>query len=133
MDLTVGTGVTWHSAFIITAGGDTCAIVGSLDKANQEAHGNYRQITGYVQSIEQDLLNTLKLINPHSIAINYSLNSPAGDGLTHGMYLQLLQYLQGTPYSDMLTSSEKIINKILPFNFLKKLVNLFALAGVRKK
>ncbi len=112
MDLTVGSGVTWHSAFIITAAGDTCAIVGSLDKANQETHGNYRQITGYVKSIEQDLLNTLKQINPQAIAINFSLNSPAADGLTHGMYLQLLQYLQGTPYAARLKSSENIINKL---------------------
>jgi Xaa-Pro aminopeptidase len=112
MDLTVGTGVTWHSAFIITASGDTYAIVGSLDKANQEMHGNYKNIIGYVQSIEQDLHNTLKNINPNSIAVNYSVNSPTGDGLTHGMYLQLMQYLQGTPYSDKLLSSEKIINKL---------------------
>jgi Xaa-Pro aminopeptidase len=112
MDLTVGTGVTWHSAFIITAAGDTFAIVGSLDKANQETHGHYRHILGYVQSIEQDLRNTLEQINAQSIAINYSLNSPASDGLTHGMYLQLLQYLQDTPYAAMLTSSERIINKL---------------------
>jgi len=112
MDLIVGTGVTWHSAFIITSGGDTYALVGSLDKANQETHGNYRQIIGYVKSIEQDLINILERINPQTIAINYSLNSPAGDGLTHGMYLQLLQYLQATPYTDKLVSSEKIINKL---------------------
>jgi len=112
LDVIIGTGVTWHSAFIITAQGDTHAIVGSLDKANQETHGNYKHITGYLQSIEQDLTATLNKISPKSIAINYSLNSPTCDGLTHGMYLQLNQYLKKTPYAKMLISSEKIINKL---------------------
>jgi hypothetical protein len=60
MDMIVGAGVTWQSAFILTAKGDAIAIVGSLDKANQEDQGVYPNITGYLKSIEEDLLKTFK-------------------------------------------------------------------------
>lgn len=112
MDLIVGTGVTWQSAFILTAQGDSISIVGSLDKANQESYGNYSEIIGYLQSIENDLLNTIKKIDPQKIAINYSLNSATADGLSYGMYLQLMKYLKNTPYADRLVSSESILNKL---------------------
>ncbi len=111
-DLIVGTNVTWHSAFILTATGKSIAIVGSLDKANQEDHGYYDDIRSYVQSVEEILLNTLREINPNKIAINYSLNSPTADGLTHGMYMQLVQYLNKAGMADRLVSSETIINKL---------------------
>ena len=112
MDLVVGSGVTWHSAFIITARGDTLAIVGSLDKPNQETLGHYRKIVGYLESIEKDLTNALQEINPNKIAINYSLNTATADGLSHGLYLQLKTYLKDTPFSDRLVSSEQILNKL---------------------
>ena len=36
LDMIVGTGATWHSAFIITKEGDTTAIIGSLEEANMK-------------------------------------------------------------------------------------------------
>ena len=112
MELIAGTGVTWQSAFILTSKGDAIAIVGSLDKANQEDHGYYRTITGYVQSIEKDLTETLKILNPNKIAVNYSINSSAADGLTYGMYLQLKKYLDKIDMTGRLVSSESILNKL---------------------
>jgi len=112
MDLIVGSGVTWHSAFIITASGDTLAIVGSLDKANQKTLGHYPKIVGYLKSVEEDLVNALQDINPNKIAINYSQNTATADGLSHGLYLQLMTYLKNTPFSDRLVSSEPILNKL---------------------
>ncbi len=112
IDLVVGPNITWHSAFILTAQGDSIAIVGSLDKANQEDHGNYKSIIGYVQSIEEDLLKTLNKINPNKIALNFSLNSTSADGLTFGMYTQLMKYLENTDFASRIISSEPIINKL---------------------
>jgi Xaa-Pro aminopeptidase len=112
IDLIVGPNVTWHSAFILTSKGESIAIVGSLDKANQEDHGNYETIIGYLKSIEEDLIKTLNKINPNKIALNYSLNSPTADGLTYGMYQQLMKYLNGTPFASRIVSSEPLINKL---------------------
>ena len=108
----LGTGLTWQSAFMITAKGDAIAIVGNMDVANLEAHGHYREITGYVQSIRGDLLKTLKRIDPQKIAINYSLDNPSADGLSTGMYKQLLEYLDGTPFKRRLISAEPVINAL---------------------
>ena len=112
IDLVVGPDVTWHSAFILTSKEESIAIVGSLDKANQDDHGNYDSIIGYLQSIEEELINALNKINPNKIALNFSLNSPTSDGLTYGLYQQLMKYFEGTAYASRIVSSEPIINKL---------------------
>ncbi|MDR3611784.1 MAG: Xaa-Pro peptidase family protein [Ignavibacteriaceae bacterium] len=112
MDVIVGTNVTWESAFTICRDGSYSAILGSLDKANMEAKGIYKDITGYVQSIKGPLFNMLNNKKPKSIAINYSKNSNIADGLTHGMYLILTDYIKGTVYADKLVSSEEIISAL---------------------
>lgn len=109
LDMILGTGCTWQSAFMVTAGGETIALVGSLDKANIETTGLFRELTGYVKGIDEELLAVLKRLDPQRIAINYSTDTPVADGLTHGMYLKLLDYLEGTPYADRLVSAEAVI------------------------
>ncbi|NOY76824.1 MAG: aminopeptidase P family protein [Calditrichaeota bacterium] len=112
LEMVLGTGCTWQSAFFITAAGDTIAIVGSLDAANIEGTGTYREIIGYTASIRDDLLKTLNKINPQKIAINYSKNDYMSDGLTHGMFLLLQDYLQGTPFINRLVSSESVVSSL---------------------
>jgi Xaa-Pro aminopeptidase len=112
MDIIVGTNVTWESAFTICRDGSHSAIIGSLDAANMKAQGIYEDITGYVKSIKDAFLNLVNSKKPNVIAINFSKNSNIADGLTHGMYLILMDYLKGTPYSDKLVSSEEIISAL---------------------
>jgi Xaa-Pro aminopeptidase len=108
MEFIVGASVTWQSAFIITAAGNAIAIVGSLDVANIKSKGNY-DVIGYVQSVKDPLIETLNMLQPKTIAINFSKNSNLADGLTHGMYLQLMEHLADTPFKDKIISSEEII------------------------
>jgi Xaa-Pro aminopeptidase len=109
MDMIVGTGATWSSAFIITKDGDTTAIIGSLEEANMKTVGTFKNIVPYLKSIKEDLIATLKKYDPNKIAINFSRNSTLADGLTHGLYLELTDYLKNTPYADRLVSSEEIV------------------------
>ena len=109
MDVIVGTNVTWESAFTICKDGTYSAIIGSLDVANMKAQGIYEDVTGYVQSIKEPLHNYIKEKNPKSIAVNYSTNSNLADGLSHGMYLLLYDYLKGIGFEEKLVSSEGII------------------------
>lgn len=109
IDMIVGTNATWESAFIITKSGDTHAIVGSLEVANMEITGTYKNIHGYLKNVEEKLIEVISKYDPQKIAVNYSQNSSLADGLTHGMYLQLMHHLKDTPYKDRLVPSEDIV------------------------
>lgn len=109
LDMIVGTGATWHSAFILTKSGETIAIIGSLEEANMKEVSTFNKIVPYLKGIKDDLIKVLNEINPNKIAINYSQNSPMADGLTHGLYLDLLKYLDETDFKNRLISSEEII------------------------
>jgi len=111
LDLILGTSCTWESAFIITSTGDAIAIVGSLDVQNIKDHADY-QVIGYVDSIKTELLKILNQYNPQSIAINTSKSQIMADGLTHGMYMILQDYLAGSDYTDKLVSSEEIVSAL---------------------
>lgn len=108
-DLVVGTNVTWHSAFLLTKSGHRVAIVGSLDKANVEAHGHYPEIVTYVGGVTEDLRKVLGRLDPKRIAVNFSVNDPAADGLTHGQFLALTAIVDGTPYAKRLETSERLV------------------------
>jgi len=112
MDFLCHADMTWHSAFIITRGGETHAIVGQMEKQTIDDMGVYGQVTGYVEGIKRDLLETLKAIDPSSIAVNYSENSEVCDGITHGMYLTLHGMLSEIGYENRLVSAEKITSSL---------------------
>ncbi len=101
--------VTWHSAFILTKFGQRIAIVGRFDKDNIAQTGAYPEVIGYDESIRPALVDTLKRLNPQCIAINYSENDSASDGLTHGLWTQLFRLLEGTPYASCFISAEDVI------------------------
>ncbi len=111
LDLILGAHCTWHSAFMITPKGDTVAIVGSLDEARIRETGAY-EVIGYTKSIKETLLEQLDRFSPTRIAINFSENDIMADGLSHGMYMTLIKYLEGTTYAERLASSESIIAKL---------------------
>jgi Xaa-Pro aminopeptidase len=108
LDLILGTSCTWASAFIITSSGNAIAIVGSLDAQNIKDHADY-QVISYLDSIKTDLIATLEKYDPKKIAINYSVNDVMADGLSHGMYMILIDYLKDTPYLNRLVSSEELV------------------------
>ncbi len=109
LELIAGVDVTWQSAFLVSRNGRHTAIVGHYDGENVRNLNAYDEVVGYHKGIAQHLLAALKQYDPARIAINYSENDVAADGLSHGLYLALQQYLAETPYADRLESAEKII------------------------
>lgn len=101
--------LTWESALLISATGETICILGNLDQTLAEDTGAYQTIIGYDQSIRPALLETVERLDPKSIAINQSKDDVYADGLHHGMYLKLLELLAGTPYEERLMSAGDII------------------------
>lgn len=145
----VGAGCTWQSSFIITSKGRKVAIVGSLDREKISRTSIYHEIIPYVGSAKEPLLKILEEEKPKKIALNFSKDSPASDGLTYGMFLKLMEYLNGTEWKERIVSAEEIISglrgrktpeeikrieeaiKITEKIF--KMVNEFIKAGVEEK
>ncbi|MGE5341523.1 MAG: M24 family metallopeptidase [Candidatus Omnitrophota bacterium] len=112
MDFILGTGVTWLSFFLFFRTGETYAIVGNLDIEKIKRKNLFTEIFSYKGSPREDLLQLLRKHNPKKIAIDYSLDAPSADGLTHGRYLRLLELLKDTDFADRLVSAEGIIAKL---------------------
>jgi len=112
MEIIIGRNSTWESAFIICEDGDTTAIVGEMEKENFAGKSGFRNVTGYVKSFSPSFLDYLEKKNPKNIAINYSQNSVLADGLTHGFYLKILDYLKGSGFENKLISAEEIISAL---------------------
>ncbi len=58
------------------------------------------------------MLETLERLHPASIAINFSEADVYSDGLGHGLYKVLKDYLDGTKFADRLQSAESIIGAL---------------------
>ncbi len=108
----VGHDVTWQSFFFYTCSGDAIALVGNLDEENFKRSGCFSEVMTYTEGVREDFRRLVARLDPKSIAVNYSPDNPAADGLTHGMYLTLLDYLSDTPYADRIISAEQVCTKL---------------------
>lgn len=121
--------LTWHSAFIFSKDGKTCAIVGKYDEANTKDLRVYDKVIGFVKGAKTEIQNYLKELNPKQIAINYSVGSEICDGITYGMYLTLHEYLKEIGMENRLISAEKIVSALrqrksqTEINFMKTAIN----------
>jgi Xaa-Pro aminopeptidase len=104
--------VTWHSAFIIEKNGGAHAIVGLYDKQTVEDTGAYDNVIGFVEGIQEPFQETLKKINPATIALNYSEGSEIADGLTHGMFLTMREMLGELGMADRIVSAERVVSAL---------------------
>ena len=112
MKLIAGHDVTWQSAFIVTREGRRVALVGGPEGATVRHAGLYEDVRTYDESFAPSLRAILRDLDPRQIAINYATGDVASDGLTHGMYLQLVEALTRTPYRQRLISAAPIIGPL---------------------
>ena len=112
VDMVAGMDFTWHSAFLIARTGARIAIVGRFDAENVRAIGGYTEVIPYDESFRPALKDAVTRLDPTSIALDYSENDPAADGLTHGMYLELLRTFEGTAYADCFVSAEAVVGSL---------------------
>lgn len=109
LELIYGGDVTWGSAFLICRDGQHVAVIGYYDAENIRALDAYSEVIGYHEGIQTPLNQVLSKIDPEQVAINYSENDVAADGLSVGMYRKLRGLLLDSPYADRLISAEGII------------------------
>lgn len=112
LDLILGLDMVWQSAFILTRQDQRIALIGQHDAENVRAVGAYNQIVPYVQGIRDDLVRILAELDSRSVAVNYSEDDVAADGLGHGLMLMLQHYLTDTNIADRFISSEAIVSAL---------------------
>lgn len=103
---------TWQSAMIVTRAGDRIAVVGKFDDGAVRDTRLWTEVIPYVQSIRDPLVETIRRLDPRSLALDFSVDDHAADGLTHGMHLLLLKYFAGTPYADRFVSAADVIGAL---------------------
>ncbi len=111
MELIADLDVTWTSAFLISRKHKPTAIVGFYDGDNVRALGAY-DVVAYHEGISEPLREAILAQDPQRIAINFSENDVAADGLSVGLYRQLLGWLADTPYVNRLESAEAVVTAV---------------------
>lgn len=112
LELILDMDMVWQSAFIITRHNHRIAIVGKHDVDNVTATGGYTQVMPYLEGIHNDLINVLVQLDPKHIALNYSENDAAADGLGHGLMLLIQRYLGDTDLLVRCISAEPVIGAL---------------------
>ncbi len=112
LDLILGLDMVWQSAFIVTRNGRRIALIGQHDAENVKHVGAYDRIVPYLQGIRTDLVNVLVELNPKKLALNYSEDNVAADGLGYGLMLMLQHYLGDTDIPQRFISSENIVGAL---------------------
>jgi len=110
LDLILGLNMTWLSAFLLTQSGERIAIVGRYDAQSVTQMGGYDSVIGYDQDIFPVLQEQLTRMNPAQIALNYSENDVAADGLPHGLWRLLNQQLPN--FADRFVSAEHLVSSL---------------------
>ena len=112
LELILGMDMVWQSAFIITQDGQRIAIIGHHDAENVKSIGGYTDIVTYKEGLRTELVRILQGIDPRHLALNYSENDVATDGLGHGLMLLLKRYLSDTDLTERFTSAEKVVGAL---------------------
>jgi len=112
LPLIYGHDLTWQSALLLCQSGERYALLGHFEADTAQRIEAYSHVIPYHEGISKPLIKVLEKINPATIAINYSEDDVLADGLTHGMYTLLLNYLDNTPWLDRIISAEEIIRAL---------------------
>ena len=110
--LILGQNLTWQSALILGRNGQRIAIVGKHEEDPVRCGGVWTEVVPYVQSVRQPLVEALIRLNPGSLAVNYSTSDVKADGLSHGMFLLLQDYLGETPFRERMISAEGVVGAL---------------------
>jgi Xaa-Pro aminopeptidase len=100
--------IVQNAAFIFTKGGRKTAILQPIDVQNK-AGIFFDDVIPVGNEIDDVIAKTLVEIDPQRIAVNYSREEFCADGLTHGMYLRLMDLLRSANLEDRVTSAEDIV------------------------
>ncbi len=98
-------------------------LAGHLDSFGMSQMGIYDEVLTYDKSFKTAFFELLDRFKPNTIALNYSLDV-ASDGLTHGMYMMLMELFTEYGYKGEIVSAGGIINKLRGRKTLSEVENI---------
>ncbi|MFQ3586896.1 MAG: M24 family metallopeptidase, partial [Fimbriimonadaceae bacterium] len=114
LPLILSGGLTWESALIVGADGRRVAVVGNYDADPLLASGEWDEVVPYVKGIREPLLSVLESMVPPggAIAVNFSEDDVAADGLSHGMFRKLERMMAGTRFEGCLVGAADTVTAL---------------------
>jgi len=100
--------IVQNAAFILTADGQRIAILEPIDIQNG-AGTFYDKVISYNYDIAKPLRQIIRQLAPKEVALNFSHFEYAADGLSHGMYLRLIDALEDLGFSEKVVSAKDVI------------------------
>ncbi len=100
------------TALIFNRDGTSAAICTPLDANGYIHHGVFDEVIAFPLSFVQSVADYISKKQPQTIALNYSLNNPASDGLTVGMHKQLQQAFEEAGFTGEVVSAQPIVNVV---------------------
>ncbi len=110
--MVVGEHVSAQSAFLFTKSQLAQAVVWHHDADNIRRIGCFDPILTFTNDFQEVFIKAIETIDPKKVALNYSLISSTADGISHGMFLKLKNYLKDTKYNDCFISAEDLLLKL---------------------
>lgn len=98
-------------AIIISKNGVT-AITSYLDKGMAEQTGLYDNVLYYDSQFEDCFTEFFNKNNMKKIALNYSEDDPAADGLTYGLYMRFVKLLKNLGFDGEIVSSDDVLTEL---------------------
>ncbi|MBI1757564.1 MAG: aminopeptidase P family protein [Fimbriimonas ginsengisoli] len=105
----------WQSALLVGRDGRRIAIAGKYDAEAVAATAEWDEVIPYVEGIREPLVETLGRLTSAErprIGVNFSTSDDKADGLTHGMFVLLESYLEGTRFAGSLVSAEDVCRRL---------------------
>lgn len=112
LPLIYGTDLTWQSALLFHRSGEKVAIVGRFEADTAQRLGVYDRVIPYDQSIRQPLGEVLQAWAPQRIAVNWSRDDVYADGLGHGLFQLLENYLRDVNLHQALESAGPLVRRL---------------------
>ncbi|MDD2592106.1 MAG: M24 family metallopeptidase [Erysipelotrichaceae bacterium] len=100
------------TALVFNADGSTAVVCTPIDADGYQRLKVFDQIIAYPVSFHETLAEYLNDKRPATIALDYSLNNPAADGLSVGVYNVLKKSFASLDHKPKITSAEVIINQV---------------------
>lgn len=117
LPLLIEGGLTWASALMVTREGRRVAVIGNYDADPLRASGDWDEIVPYIEGMGHVIRETLDRLVPADrvrprLGIDFSVDDPKSDGITHGMKLLLDEILHGTRFAGSLVSAEGVVRSL---------------------